>query len=142
MQPYENEMEVEYATYGGLGRKAYVFGMPMIPAILIVGFFLVAALFSMPFLELKGLLIVILALPCLWFLRTATAKDDQALRIIALELLWWFRRRNMELTGNNFLISATKYGKSRNDYIRFVREDSEKAARAAGLFAPVQSSRR
>ena len=135
------DIDAEYATYDGLGRRAYVFGMPMIPAILIVIFFLVIGLFLMPVLEIKAMLVSVLALPCLWFLRTVTARDDQALRITVLELMWWFHRRNTVFTGNTLLISATKFERSRHDYLRFLGEDSEKAARAARLFAECQSTR-
>ena len=138
----EVNIETEYLTYAGVNRSALILGVPMIPMVVILIFFFSAARFAMPLLQNKTWAIVLLALPCLWFLREVTAKDDQALRILGLELYWWFQRRNMKQHGNTFAIYATQYGRERNDYIRFITADEDKAARAATLFAPCQMPRR
>ena len=138
----EVNIETEYLTYAGVNRSALILGVPMIPMVVILIFFFSAAMFAMPLLQNKAWAIVLLALPCLWFLREVTAKDDQALRILGLELYWGFQRRNMKQHGNTFAIYATQYGRERNDYIRFITADEDKAARAATLFAPCQMPRR
>ena len=138
----EVNIETEYLTYAGVNRSALILGVPMIPMVVMLIFVFSAAMFAMPLLQNKAWAIVLLALPCLWFLREVTAKDDQALRILGLELYWWFQRRNMKQHGNTFAIYATQYGRERNDYIRFITADEDKAARAATLFAPCQMPRR
>lgn len=141
--PYQEvDIETEYNTYAGLARQALVWGIPMLPMILIIGVLLIACMFMFPFFELRAFAILLLAIPLLWFLKSITAKDDQALRIVALEVYWWFQRRNMNIFGNNFTITATKFGRERNDYLRFVKERTDKAARAAAVFAENQSARR
>lgn len=141
-QSNEVNIETEYLTYNGMNRAALILGMPMLPLFFILIFFFALVMFSMSVLGNKAWAILLLALPCLWFLREVTAKDDQALRILGLELYWWFQRRNMKQHGNTFAIYATQYGRERNDYIRFITADEDKAARAAAIFAPCQMPRR
>ena len=74
----EVNIETEYLTYAGVNRSALILGVPMIPMVVILIFFFSAAMFAMPLLQNKAWAIVLLALPCLWFLREVTAKDDQS----------------------------------------------------------------
>ena len=141
METNEVDINTEYLTYAGINRSALILGMPMIPMVLIIIFFATAAMFAMPVLENRAWAIVLLALPCLWFLREVTAKDDQALRILGLELYWFFQQRNMKLHNNTFAIYATRYGRQHHEYIRIIAADADKAARTAELFAPCQSPR-
>ncbi|MBF0805003.1 MULTISPECIES: VirB3 family type IV secretion system protein [unclassified Neisseria] len=134
-------IDTEYNTYEGLSRQATVWGIPMIPVITIVGIFVLIALFTMQFLDLKAFAILLMAVPFLVFLKLMTQRDDQAVNIIALELYWHIQRRNADLFGNTLTLMPTKFGRERHDYERFIREDSDEAALAARLFAPVQSAR-
>ena len=68
-------------------------------------------------------------------------RDDQALRILGLEIYWWFVRRKSNLFGDTLTITATKFGRDRDDYIRFIKEETEEAAAAAKLFSESQSAR-
>lgn len=140
-QPEKIGINTEYLTYDGMNRAGMVFGMPMIPAVLIIVFFVMVALPAQQYSGPKAWALMLLALPCLWFLREVTAKDDQALRILGLELYWFFQQQNMKLHNNTFAIYATRYGRQHHEYIRIITEDTDKAARAAELFAPCQSPR-
>ena len=142
-QPIQDiNIDTEYSTYDGMARQALVWGIPMLPMIFIIGVLVIACMFMFPFFELRSFAILLLAIPLLWFLKSITAKDDQALRIVALEVYWWIQRRNMNIFGNNFTITATKFGRERSDYLRFVKEHTDKAACAARIFAENQSARR
>lgn len=134
-------IDTEYGTYEGLSRVAMVWGVPLIPGFIIVMVFMSATMFLLPLYGLKAVGIFLLAIPCLVFLRFITKKDDQAIRILCLEIYWWFVRRKSNLFGDTLTITATKFGRERDDYIRFVKEGAEEAAAAARIFAESQSAR-
>ncbi|WP_373741704.1 VirB3 family type IV secretion system protein [Neisseria sp.] len=134
-------IDTEYGTYEGLSRVAMVWGVPLIPGFIIVMVFMSATMFLLPFYDLKAVGIFLLAIPCLVFLRYITKKDDQAIRILCLEIYWWFVRRKSNLFGDTLTITATKFGRERDDYIRCINEKSEEAAVAARLFSESQSTR-
>ena len=116
-------------------------GVPIIPGFIILVVFMAIAMFLMPVYELKAFGIFLLALPCIYFLRMLMKRDDQALRILGLEIYWWFVRRKSNLFGDTLTITATKFGRDRDDYIRFIKEETEEAAAAAKLFSESQSAR-
>ncbi|RKV73849.1 MAG: hypothetical protein D8H97_26995 [Neisseria sp.] len=134
-------IDTEYSTYDGLSRVAMVWGVPLIPGFIIVMVFMSATMFLLPFYELKAVGIFLLAIPCLVFLKILTKRDDQAIRILGLEIYWWFVRRKSNLFGDTLTITATKFGRDRDDYIRFIKEETDEAATAARLFSESQSAR-
>lgn len=134
-------IDTKYNTYDGLSRVAMVWGVPLIPGFIIVMVFMSATMFLLPFYELKAVGIFLLAIPCLVFLKFLTKRDDQAIRILGLEIYWWFVRRKSNLFGDTLTITATKFGRDRDDYIRFIKEETEEAAAAARLFSESQSAR-
>ena len=131
----EINIDTEYSSYEGLSRVAMLAGVPIIPG------FIILVVFLMPVYGLKAFGIFLLALPCIYFLRILTKRDDQALRILGLEIYWWFVRRKSNLFGDTLTITATKFGRDRDDYIRFIKEETEEAAAAAKLFSESQSAR-
>ena len=135
----EINIDTEYSSYEGLSRVAMLAGVPIIPGFIILVVFMATAMFLMPVYGLKAFGIFLLALPCIFFLRMLTKRDDQALRI--LEIYWWFVRRKSNLFGDTLTITATKFGRDRDDYIRFIKEETEEAAAAAKLFSESQSAR-
>ena len=137
----EINIDTEYSSYEGLSRVAMLAGVPIIPGFIILVVFMATAMFLMPVYGLKAFGIFLLALPCIYFLRILTKRDDQALRILGLEIYWWFVRRKSNLFGDTLTITATKFGRDRDDYIRFIKEETEEAAAAAKLFCESQSAR-
>ena len=138
----EINIDTEYSSYEGLSRVAMLAGVPIIPGFIILVVFMATAMFlyaCLRFERLSG--IFLLALPCIFFLRMLTKRDDQALRILGLEIYWWFVRRKSNLFGDTLTITATKFGRDRDDYIRFIKEETEEAAAAAKLFSESQSAR-
>ena len=133
----EINIDTEYSSYEGLSRVAMLAGVPIIPGFIILVVFMATAMFLMPVYGLKAFGI----LPCIYFLRILTKRDDQALRILGLEIYWWFVRRKSNLFGDTLTITATKFGRDRDDYIRFIKEETEEAAAAAKLFSESQSAR-
>ena len=137
----EINIDTEYSSYEGLSRVAMLAGVPIILGFIILVVFMATAMFLMPVYGLKAFGIFLLALPCIFFLRMLTKRDDQALRILGLEIYWWFVRRKSNLFGDTLTITATKFGRDRDDYIRFIKEETEEAAAAAKLFSESQSAR-
>ena len=137
----EINIDTEYSSYEGLSRVAMLAGVPIIPGFIILVVFMATAMFLMPVYGLKAFGIFLLALPCIYFLRILTKRDDQALRILGLEIYWWFVRRKSNLFGDTLTITATKFGRDRDDYIRFIKEETEEAAAAAKLFSESKSAR-
>ena len=137
----EIDIDTEYSSYEGLSRVAMLAGVPIIPGFIILVVFMAIAMFLMPVYELKAFGIFLLALPCIYFLRMLMKRDDQALRILGLEIYWWFVRRKSNLFGDTLTMTGTKFGRDRDDYIRFIKEETEEAAAAAKLFSESQSAR-
>lgn len=131
----EINIDTEYSSYEGLSRVAMLAGVPIIPGFIILVVFMATAMFLMPVYGLKAFGIFLLALPCIFFLRMFTKRDDQALRLLGLEIYWWFIRRKSNLFGDTLTITATKFGRDRDDYIRFIKEETEEATAAAKLFS-------
>ena len=137
----EINIDTEYSSYEGLSRVAMLAGVPIIPGFIILVVFMATAMFLMPVYGLKAFGSFLLALPCIFFLRMFTKRDDQALRLLGLEIYWWFIRRKSNLFGDTLTITATKFGRDRDDYIRFIKEETEEATAAAKLFSESQSAR-
>ncbi len=134
MSNYEN-INTEYSTYNALGRQAMIFGVPVV-GLAVSGFVLVmATMLAMPFLNGRALLILALLIPIFIGLRTVCETDDQALRIYAYEIKWFFRKRNAKMFNNTTTIIPTKYGRQNSDFQRFFQQDVQSAARAFRLTA-------
>lgn len=129
MSNYEN-INTEYATYNALGRQAMIFGVPVV-GLAVSGFVLVmATMLAMPFLQGRALLILALLIPIFIGLRTVCETDDQALRIYAYEIKWFFRKKNTKMFNNTTTVIPTKYGRQNSDFQRFFQQDVQSATRA------------
>ena len=110
----ENEQNIpvrkKYSSLNGLGRTAMLAGIHLIPAIcVVVGFVFISFLLQI-FFGAIAFLSIIFVFPIVLFLRQVTASDDRALRILGLELLCIFKRRNYKLFGNTLTFLASEYG--------------------------------
>ena len=129
MSNYEN-INTEYATYNALGRQAMIFGVPVV-GLAVSGFVLVmATMLAMPFLQGRALLILALLIPIFIGLRTVCETDDQALRIYAYEIKWFFRKKNTKMFNNTTTVIPTKYGRQNSVFQRFFQQDVQSATRA------------
>ena len=108
----EINIDTEYSSYEGLSRVAMLAGVPIIPGFIILVVFMATAMFLMPVYDLKAFGIFLLALPCIYFLRILTKRDDQALRILGLEIYWWFVRRKSNLFGDTLTITVIEIGRA------------------------------
>ncbi len=124
----ENPIENECPKFNALDREAMVWGIPLI-ALAISGFITVMAVMAtLPFLNGKALLLLLLPIPFLLFLKTISANDDQAFKIILLEMKWFFRKKNIKLFNGTTTIVSTKFGRELNDYQRFFEQSLKKPA--------------
>ena len=124
----ENPIERECPTFNALDREAMVWGIPLI-ALAISGFITVMAFMAtLPFLKGKALLLLLLPIPFLLFLKTISANDNQAFKIILLEMKWFFRKKNIKLFNGTTTILSTKFGRDLNDYQRFFEQHTKKTA--------------
>lgn len=109
----ENEHNIprkKYSSLNGLGRTAMLAGIPLIPAIcIVVGFVFISFLLQI-FFGAIAFLSVIFLIPIFLFLRQVTATDDRALRILGLELMCIWKRKNYNLFGNTLTFLASEYG--------------------------------
>ena len=118
----------KYSAYAGLGRVAMYWGVPLIPLLLVVGFFVFVALIAGVFMGPGGLLFGGLSVPILLFLRKTCETDDQALRILWLEVLCVLRRRSWRMFGHTLTLAPIRYGQHLSVYRRpFRKAPSERA---------------
>ena len=107
-----------------------IFGVPVV-GLAVSGFVLVmATMLAMPFLQGRALLILALLIPIFIGLRTVCETDDQALRIYAYEIKWFFRKKNTKMFNNTTTVIPTKYGRQNSDFQRFFQQDVQSATRA------------
>ncbi|KGV74348.1 MULTISPECIES: VirB3 family type IV secretion system protein [Burkholderia] len=101
----------KYPSYAGLGRVAMYWGVPLIPLLIVVAGSIFCAFVATAFLGPGGLLFVTLGVPFLLYIREVCATDDQALRVLWLEIQCVFRRRNFGLFGKTLTLAPMKYGR-------------------------------
>ena len=127
MSNYEN-INTEQPTFNALNRQAMIFGVPVV-GLAVSGFVLVmATMLAMPFLGGRALLILALLIPIFIGLRTVCETDDQALRIYAYEIKWFFRKRNTKMFNGTTTVLPTKFGRQNSDFQRFFQQDIQSAA--------------
>ena len=118
----------KYSAYAGLGRVAMYWGVPLIPLLIVAGTFVFLALLAGVFMGPGGLLFGALAVPILLFIRRTCETDDQALRILWLEVLCILRRRSWRMFGRTLTLAPIRYGQHLSVYRRpFRKAPSERA---------------
>lgn len=123
-----SRLDTEYKTFGALERQVMFLGVPLVPAAIVVIVSLLIALIGMSILKTpKTLLILVPALVVLMFMKQISAKDDQALRIVGIEILCFLQRKNAKFFGGTNTVLATKYGRNLNDYQRFLEQNTQNA---------------
>jgi type IV secretion system protein VirB3 len=101
----------KYSAYSGLGRVAMIWGIPLMPALCafvpVVLLTVVAAGIFGP----GGLLGFLLLVPVLGLFKKLCETDEQALRIVALEVRCWLSRRMATMFGNTLTLAPIKLGR-------------------------------
>lgn len=121
-----SKLDIEYPTYGALEREAMFLGVPLMPAAMVIIAFLLLILIGMSITKSsKTLLLLVPAFVILMYMKQVSAKDDQALRIIGIELLCFFYRRNAKIFGGTHTIVSTRYGRRQDDYKRFIEQNTQ-----------------
>lgn len=98
-----------FSSYNGLDRVVMMFGVPLIPAVILFMATLFISLIAQQFLGLIGFAFLGLGLPIFLFLKQISETDDRALSILALEILFKMKRRYYSEFGNTLTYLPTKY---------------------------------
>ncbi|MBP5790195.1 MAG: VirB3 family type IV secretion system protein [Neisseriaceae bacterium] len=130
----EHAINKTYPNYGGLDRQALIWGIPVVPAMLVlVGATVPAIILVQFFSAIGGLCCVAIAAAVLFHLHNVCSNDDQAMRITGFELLCFLRRKNARIFGGTNTILSTRYGRHKSDYQRLLEQYSETATCNVGL---------
>ena len=114
----------ELPNYNGLNRVPMLIGIPVVP--LIFGFMgvLVVTIVLSLLVGKSGFFLAFFFIPFAIFMKILCADDDQAIRIISLELLWFLRTKSRKIWKSNTIL-ARKYGRQSYDYERFFKSIDE-----------------
>lgn len=99
----------KFSSYNGLDRVVMVFGVPLIPAVIVIMVLLFGSLLAQKILGLVGFAFVALGLPIFLFLKNISETDDRAMNILALEMMFRFKRRYYQEFGNTLTYAPMKY---------------------------------
>lgn len=113
-----------YPSFNALGRVAMLGGVPLLAVIFIGLFSLIAGVIGAVFFGLGGMLFGAIGLPVYLYCKKVCETDDQALRIMVLELWCWLQRRfsNARLFGGTYTLSPMKYGRNHHVYQRYFKK--------------------
>lgn len=125
---------VLYSAYPGLGRTAMWRGFPLIPALIVVGASVLIAVAGGLVFGPGGLLFGLPGVPVLFFFKEICRTDDQALRILGLELLCVLARRNTHCFGGTYTLLPMRYCRQVED----IRAGVGQSSRAQQRFTALQ----
>jgi len=128
-------LEEKFTTFNALSRSAMVAGIPLIPLVLLLAGTVVITMLLLTFLKGKALLFLIVPLPVIFFMKTVSRNDDQALQVIGYELLCWYYRRNAAMFNGTTTFLATQFGRNIHDYQRFFEQRTQKTSVGHDLLA-------
>jgi type IV secretion system protein VirB3 len=106
-----------YPSYKGLGRVAMIWGIPLMPLLVVACVAMVSMLLCAALFGVGGLLMLVPWIAILMFFKTITEQDDDGLRILWLQLTCVFARRNAGLFGWSYTLSPISYGRSVASYM-------------------------
>lgn len=129
----KEDINTEHLTFKGLSREVMVLGVPLTALALCLLLTVMVTFLLMPFLQGKAFFILMFPLPVIAFMRSVCKNDDQALRIVFYECKWATRRRNTKLFNKTTTILATKFGRQKYDYQRFLEQYSQEATSCCGF---------
>jgi len=103
--------KVLYSAYNGLGRIAMIWGVPLMAVMWTAVPITLLTLFAAALFGPGGLLGFSLMVPILGLFKKMCETDEQALRILGLELRCWFSRRMASAFGNTLTLGPIKLGR-------------------------------
>lgn len=86
-------------------------GVPLVAAIVIAFFGLIAGALGSVVLGPGGLLLAAMGVPLFFYCRETCRDDDQALRIAMLELKCWLGKQSAEYFGGTYTLAPIKFGR-------------------------------
>ena len=98
-----------FSSYTGLDRVVLIWGVPMIPFMLLGTLSVFIGFAGQFFFGLIGFLFTFIMLPIFFFVRSLTEQDDQALRILWIEIKFMFKRSFFKEFGNTLTFLPTRY---------------------------------
>ncbi|EKS9798984.1 VirB3 family type IV secretion system protein [Burkholderia cepacia] len=101
-----------YPSYAALNRTAMIWGIPLIPGLVVFCASLMVGLIALLTLGPGGALLVIPGAAVLMFFKKVSETDDQALRILGFELRCVFARANANLFGRTYTLAPMRYGRT------------------------------
>jgi type IV secretion system protein VirB3 len=113
-----SEDKTLYSAYAGLGRTAMIWGIPLMPGLGVFVAAVMASLLGAAVLGPGGLLCAVPGAPVLIFFKRICETDDQALRILWLEMQCFLARANAGLFGKTYTLAPMKYGRTLRGYLR------------------------
>lgn len=116
------DKQAEYHSYNALGRVAMLKGVPLVAVIVLAFISLVVGTVGAIFLGPGGMLLGAVGLPVFFYFRKVCENDDQALRIIWLELICWLGKRNAKYFGGTYTLAPIKYGRREHAYRRYFKQ--------------------
>jgi len=116
-----------FSSYAGLGRVAMVYGIPLMPALIVCSLAVMAGMIGGFLFGPGGFCLAVPAIPVLLFFRKLCATDDQALRVLGFELMCFLGRSNARLFGGTYTLAPVKYGLRLDVYRRAFQRTPERA---------------
>jgi type IV secretion system protein VirB3 len=111
----EGQPPKEYMSYIGFGRSPKVWGVPYMAGLFIMCISLLPGLFLGVFIHAVGWLFApMVGIPLVLYVKVLCETDDQALRILRLELKWTILKKmggNSDLYGGTLTMAPTSYGR-------------------------------
>jgi type IV secretion system protein VirB3 len=111
----------DFPTYGALSRAAMIFGVPLMAlvAVFVGSLVVIMGLSQFEAIGSWSYLFVLVSLAILLIIKSVCALDDQAMRILSFEILWFIKKTNKAIWGNNLVLLPIKYGRCENEIKRF-----------------------
>lgn len=119
-----DDEQIEYPSFNGLSRVALFWGVPLMAIVIIVIASLVIAIVATLFLGPGGLFFGAVGIPILFYLKHICENDDQAARIVFLELRCWLSRRNAKSFGDTYTLSPMQYDRRSHVYKRYFKKST------------------
>jgi type IV secretion system protein VirB3 len=108
----------KYSSYNGMARSAMVWGIPLIPGLVVFTTFIIGALLLQVVIGSAGLFFAVLGIPILLYCKFLCETDDQAIRMLVLEVWCYFQRRSSAGFGKTYTLAPIKYGRKVDVYKR------------------------